>query len=160
MKAGVSLSTGEKSGLGLQIAIELYSCDRQRLDDVEFIRQTMLGAAREAGAQIVTELFHRFSPHGVSGVVIITESHLAIHTWPEHGYAAVDLFTCGDRLASDKAIHHLRKSLKSKRVSSVALCRGPFIVKQIEDPIEPQRKPCVAVKELQETLLEHSDLPG
>ena len=120
----------------------------------------MLGAARVAGAQIVTETFHRFSPHGISGVVIITESHLAIHTWPEHGYAAVDLFTCGERLASDKAIHHLRESLRSKRVSSITLCRGPVIVRQAEGHIGQQHESSVAVKGPHELLFESSDLPG
>ncbi len=146
--------------LGKQIAIELFSCDRQRLDDVDFIRQAMLGAAREAGARIVTETFHRFSPHGISGVVIITESHLAIHTWPEHRYAAVDLFTCGDKLASDKAILYLRESLKSERSSSIALPRGPVIVGHTQDIVERQREPSVAAKETHAILLEPSDLLG
>ena len=124
------------ASLGKQLAIELYCCERDRLDDVEFIRQSMLGAAREAGARIVTEVFHRFSPQGVSGVVIITESHLAIHTWPEHAYAALDLFTCGDLLASDKAVHYLRERLQAKRVTSVTLPRGPRIAGQTEGCIE------------------------
>ena len=131
--------------LGKQIAIELYCCEREKLDDVDFIRQAMLVAAREAGAQIVTEVFHRFSPQGISGVVIITESHMAIHTWPEYEYAAVDLFTCGDTLAADKAVHYLRERLGSKRVSSVAIPRGPYIAKQSEG--HGDRQPCALADE-------------
>jgi len=54
----------------------------------------MLAAAKESGATILGESFHQFSPQGVSGVIIIAESHLTVHTWPEHGYAGADIFTC------------------------------------------------------------------
>jgi S-adenosylmethionine decarboxylase len=110
--------------LGKQIIAELYCCNRQRLDDVDFIRQAMINAAREAGTQIVTETFHRFSPQGVSGAVIITDSHLAIHTWPEHGYAAVDFFTCSETLYSEKAVDYLRDALESQQFSVEELRRG------------------------------------
>jgi S-adenosylmethionine decarboxylase len=110
--------------LGKQIIAELYCCNRQRLDDVDFIRQAMINAARAAGTQIVTETFHRFSPQGVSGAVIIADSHLAIHTWPEHGYAAVDLFTCSETLYSEKAVDYLRDALESQQSSVEELRRG------------------------------------
>jgi len=110
--------------LGKQIIAELYCCNRQRLDDVDFIRQAMINAARAAGTQIVTETFHRFSPQGVSGAVIITDSHLAIHTWPEHGYAAVDFFTCSETLYSEKAVDYLRDALESQQSSVEELRRG------------------------------------
>lgn len=87
----------------------------------------MIGAAREAGARIVTQTFHHFSPYGVSGAVIITDSHLAIHTWPEYGYAAVDLFTCGGVVSSKKAVDYLCDVLNSKQVSVVELHRGPRV---------------------------------
>jgi S-adenosylmethionine decarboxylase len=89
------------SPLGVQILADFHGCDAAALDDVEGVRAAMVEAARRAGATIVSECFHRFSPHGVSGVVVIAESHLAVHTWPEHGYAAVDFFTCGDTLRGD-----------------------------------------------------------
>jgi len=110
--------------LGHQIVAEFYSCDREILNDVEFVRNAMLDAARKSGATIVTETFHHFSPHGVSGAVIIAESHLAIHTWPEYGYAAVDLFTCGDGVSSEVAFSHLRQALGAGHVSTMELHRG------------------------------------
>jgi S-adenosylmethionine decarboxylase len=85
----------ENQALGRHLLIELYSCDRGRLDDLDGVEEALKEAARRAGATIVETVFHRFQPHGVSGVVVIAESHLAIHTWPEYGYAAVDFFTCG-----------------------------------------------------------------
>ena len=81
--------------LGRHLLVELFSCDEEVLDNLEKIEAFMMVAARVSGATIVESVFHRFQPHGISGVVVIAESHLAIHTWPEHGYAAVDFFTCG-----------------------------------------------------------------
>ncbi len=95
----------------------------------------MTGAAREAGARIVTQTFHHFSPYGVSGVVIITDSHLAIHTWPEYGYAAVDLFTCGGAVSSNKAVDFLRDALKSQQLSVVELHRGPRVGVSGAEPV-------------------------
>lgn len=110
--------------LGHQIIAEFYSCNRDSLNDVDFIRTAMVGAAKKAGATIVTETFHHFSPHGVSGAVIIAESHLSIHTWPEYGYAAVDLFTCGDTVSSEAAFNYLREILESSQVSTMEIHRG------------------------------------
>ena len=83
------------SSLGKHLLLELCDSDRALLDDIQYIEQIMVLAAREAGANILGKSFHKFSPKGVTGVVTITESHLCIHTWPEHEYAAVDIFTCG-----------------------------------------------------------------
>lgn len=109
--------------LGVQILADLYQCDAAVLNDPALIQAAMIEAARRSGATIVADCFHRFSPHGVSGVVVIAESHLAIHTWPEHGYAAVDLFTCGERLNADEALRYLAQALGSQRHSQRALQR-------------------------------------
>lgn len=74
---------------------EYRGCPRERLDDLERIEQLMRAAAQAVGATVVDARFHRFTPQGVSGVLLLLESHLSIHTWPEAGYAAVDLYTCG-----------------------------------------------------------------
>ena len=116
--------------LGHQIVAEFYACDSARLNDVGFITEAMLEAARKSGAHIVTQTFHHFSPHGVSGAVIIAESHLAIHTWPEHGYAAVDLFTCGDVVNAEIGFEHLREALKAGHVSTMEIHRGQIDMMQ------------------------------
>jgi len=84
--------------LGRHIIAEFYECDKDILDDVDKIEELMKKASIESGATIVTSTFHRFLPHGVSGAVIVSESHFAIHTWPEYGYASVDIYTCGDHV--------------------------------------------------------------
>jgi S-adenosylmethionine decarboxylase len=91
------------NALGTHLLLELKECNPRFLDDIHYIREAMIGAADEAGATIVGEKFHKFNPIGVTGIIAIAESHLCIHTWPEHGYAAVDIFTCGDVFRPRKA---------------------------------------------------------
>ena len=110
--------------LGVQIIADLYDCDRERLDDAKLVCEVMLEAARRARATIITHNFHRFSPQGVSGVVIIAESHLAIHTWPENNYAAVDLFTCGDIAHAEECFAYLKDMFKSGRSTTTTIQRG------------------------------------
>lgn len=84
----------------------------------------MENAAEEAGATIINSTFHHFSPYGVSGVVVIQESHLAIHTWPEYGYASVDLFTCGDTVNPWVSYQMLKEAFEADHGSAVELSRG------------------------------------
>lgn len=104
--------------------VEFFNCDRERLNDVDFIGKVMHEAAVECGATVVETVFHAFSPHGVSGVVVIAESHLAIHTWPEYGYAAVDLFTCGDTVNPEIAFDYLEKYLCAENYTAMEMRRG------------------------------------
>ena len=110
--------------LGQQLLVELYHCDTMILNDVDMIEAHMMQAAEAAGATIVERTFHHFSPHGVSGVVVIAESHLAIHTWPEYGYAAVDLFTCGDTILPDPCFEYLKEALGAENYSVTEMKRG------------------------------------
>ncbi|AEH51006.1 adenosylmethionine decarboxylase [Pseudothermotoga thermarum] len=115
-----------RKSLGRHLIAEFYDCDRQALDDVNFIEQKMREAAIIAGATIINSSFHRFLPHGVSGVVIISESHLTIHTWPEYGYAAIDLFTCGEDTDPWKAFDFLKDVFKAKRTQVTEHARGDY----------------------------------
>ncbi len=102
--------------LGRQVTVEYHDCNRKVLFSRDKVEQAMLTAARESGATIISSSFHEFTPQGVSGVVIIAESHLTVHAWPEHDYAAVDIFTCGDHQIFDRAVDSLTKAFESKRV--------------------------------------------
>jgi S-adenosylmethionine decarboxylase proenzyme len=112
--------------LGRQILIELYQCDPEVLNSEERIRDILVEATRRSGATIVSHTFHTFSPHGVSGVVVIAESHVAIHTWPEYGYAAVDVFTCGERIDPWTIAEYLQQELHARSSSCMELKRGLF----------------------------------
>lgn len=113
-----------KSFLGKHVLIEFYDCDHDLLKDNDHIEKIMNEAAIIANATIVESVFHTFSPWGISGVVVISESHLTIHTWPEYNYAAVDLFTCGDTLEPEKAFAYLKDQLKSKECEYKSMNRG------------------------------------
>ena len=110
--------------LGQHILVDLYECPADLLNDAEAIEAALLEAAGAAGATILDAMFHRFSPHGVTGVLVIKESHIAIHTWPEFGFAAVDLFTCGDYIDPRQASDLLKTLLQAARASSVEMHRG------------------------------------
>ncbi len=116
--------------LGRHILVEAYDCDPRALDDLRGIQQAMVEAAELTGATVVDVAFRKFEPYGVSGVVVISESHLTIHTWPEFGYAALDLFTCGDRANPWKAFDHMAEFLKSKRITTMEVQRG-FVDPQV-----------------------------
>ena len=112
--------------LGRHILAESFDCDSNILNNLKLVEKYMTEAALECGATVVNKCFHLFNPHGVSGVVIISESHLAIHTWPEYGYAAVDLFTCGEQCDPKVSYEFLkRKSYLMNGNSKIA-----FLVKK------------------------------
>ena len=112
------------NALGKHLLLELKGCNKEVLNDVGFLRGALITAAGEAGAIVLGESFHQFNPQGVSGVVIIAESHLCIHTWPEYGYAAVDIFTCGNSVQPEKAAEILMGKLGSKSHSIMEIERG------------------------------------
>ena len=114
----------EEDPLGEHYIIELYKCNPGILDNLEVISETLLDAAKQAGATIIDDRFHKFSPQGVSGVVVIAESHLSIHTWPELGYAALDLFTCSHDLDIQAAIAMLKRVFESEDVDVKYIKRG------------------------------------
>lgn len=124
--------------LGQHMLVEFYNCNQQILDDVAAIEQHMNEAARVCGATIVQSTFHRFQPYGVSGVVVISESHLAIHTWPEYGYASVDLYTCGEEIQPHQAYEYLKAVFESKETEVQTLKRGhlDFIKARLEKAVQ------------------------
>ena len=101
--------------VGKHCILELYDCDHAKLDDEAFLRDTITTAAKSAGATLLNLITHRFEPQGVTGLALLAESHISIHTWPENGYAAVDVFTCGDHTMPERACDVLRCALGAKR---------------------------------------------
>ncbi len=112
------------NALGTQLLLELKGCNRVKLNDLGFIRNCLLSAAESVGATILSESFHQFSPQGVTGIVAIAESHFSIHTWPEYGYAAADIFTCGVSFQPDRAAALIVKALEAEEPTIIELKRG------------------------------------
>ena len=110
-------TSGATDMVGKHCILELYDCDTSKLDDEIFIRSAMTHAAERAGATLLNLITHQFEPQGITGLALLAESHISIHTWPEAGYAAVDVFTCGDHTMPEKACDVLSEELGSSRQS-------------------------------------------
>lgn len=110
--------------MGRHVISELWGCNTEKLNDMKFIEETFVDAALRSGAEVREVAFHKFAPHGVSGVVIISESHLTIHSFPEHGYASIDVYTCGDRIDPNVAANFIAEALEADTRENVELPRG------------------------------------
>ncbi len=111
--------------LGKHMTVEYYECDADTLSDPRMVEDAFLRAARDSGATVIGSSFHRFDPQGVSGFVVIAESHFSVHAWPEFDYAAVDIFTCGESIDFQVAAQSLKKFLKAgEMVISAVMNRG------------------------------------
>jgi len=104
--------------------VDLYGCEAEVLNDPARLQASLRELAKDLGCTIIKELFHSFAPCGVSGVIVIAESHLAIHTWPEHGFAAVDLFTCNSSTELHTLATRLSKELGAKSCDFEEKARG------------------------------------
>ena len=118
--------------LGKHLIIELFHCDSGILNDLKALEYQLLEAVRISGATIIKPFFHQFSPHGITGVVVVAESHFAIHTWPEYGYCALDIFTCGEQIKAQDALEYLKKNLRAESVSVMETKRGVLDLPQSE----------------------------
>jgi S-adenosylmethionine decarboxylase len=110
--------------LGKHILAEFTDCDKTILNDLDAIKNLLTEAARQSGATIVETVFHEYNPHGLSGVIVIAESHISIHTWPEYGYASVDFYTCGERVNPHKGCDYLKTGLKCNSLFKREFDRG------------------------------------
>jgi len=110
--------------LGRHALLDLHGCDPELLKDTRFLQDLFKQTAVDLSCTVIEEVFHTFSPYGVSGVVVIAESHLAIHTWPEHGYAAVDLFTCNETTELARLAEILKQRMGASEIRYREEARG------------------------------------
>lgn len=113
------------ANIGTHCILELYGCPTDLLNDEQFVRQAVRDATEHGFATLMGEVAHKFHPQGVTALGLLSESHISIHTWPEHGYAAADVFTCGDRANPQRACNFLLKAFGATRHSLTKLVRGP-----------------------------------
>lgn len=128
---------GEVDYLGRQVTVDFFDCDKALLNDHVQIQKLMEGAAKAAKATVVKSLFHQFNPYGVSGVIVISESHLAIHTWPEYGFASIDVFTCGPVVDPRVCQRYLARALKSSRSEYHEFKRGVLRIEGLSHKAVP-----------------------
>ena len=125
--------------LGKHLIIELFQCDSTLLNDVKTLEHHLLAAVQLSGATVIQPFFHQFSPHGITGVVVVAESHFALHTWPEYGYCAVDIFTCGDTVNGQVALDYLKENLGAANTSVMEIKRGVLDLPQSEIRHKPDQ---------------------
>ena len=116
-KTTENLNTIPSGNSGRHCILELYQCDNAKLNDEAFVRTTITSSAKIAGATLINLVTHSFKPQGVTGLALLAESHISIHTWPEIGYAAIDVFTCGDHTMPEKACKLLFTDFLAKHFS-------------------------------------------
>jgi len=121
-----SLSNDEKLiHQSKHLLLELYRCDREKLNDESFLRCTLNKAAKIAKATVLNLISHKFEPQGVTAIALLAESHISIHTWPESNYSAVDIFTCGQNMMPELASQYLIQSLRAEEHSLRIIERNP-----------------------------------
>lgn len=118
-------SDGPHSSHGIHIAMECAGCKSELLENAELLKKTMISCAEEAGATVVDSMIHSYNPAGLSGVVVIAESHLAIHTWPKIGYASFDIYTCGRRELAEEIAQRLEDAFEAKEMTRKVFERRP-----------------------------------
>ncbi len=122
--------------LGNHLIIEMYECNREHINDAHKVEEALVNAVNISGAKMVESVIHQFNPHGISGVIVIEESHFSVHTWPEYGYCALDIFTCGEEIDYYSALQYLKKEFKAKNLSVTEMKRG-----MLDLPIKLLHKP-------------------
>ena len=122
--------------LGNHLIIELYECHRDVINDAQMVEEKLKEAVRVSGANMVQSVIHEFNPHGISGVIVIEESHFSVHTWPEYGYCALDIFTCGDEIDYHSALQYLKSEFQAQSMSVTELKRG-----MLDLPVKLLHKP-------------------
>ena len=113
------------ANIGTHCIVELYGCPRELLNDEQFVKNAVREATSHGLATLMGEVSHQFQPHGITVLGLLAESHIAVHTWPEHGYVAADVFTCGETANPQKACTYLINAFRAGRHSLTKLVRGP-----------------------------------
>jgi len=116
--------TGSTPRFGDHYLVDLHDCDPELIAIAKTTEEALLSAATRCGSTIIEHHFHQFSPHGVSGVILIAESHFSVHTWPEDGFVAVDIFTSGEVMKPEVAIRILEEAFSAGRVNIMKVARG------------------------------------
>ncbi|MBU5265606.1 adenosylmethionine decarboxylase [Virgibacillus proomii] len=115
--------------MGRHVIAELWQCNVNKLNNIDILEQVFVEAALKSGAEIREVTFHKFAPIGISGVVIISESHLTVHSFPEHGYASIDVYTCGSMIDPHIAVQYIITALEANHVEKLEIPRGVGVLR-------------------------------
>lgn len=121
-----TLGESSLAPVGSHCILELFGCPGALLNDLEFIQIAVQKAAQSANTTLLKEVSYQFKPHGVTALALLSESHISIHSWPESGYMAVDVFTCGTHTKPERACQSLIEAFQASNHSLITLHRGQF----------------------------------
>jgi len=110
--------------LGRHLIVELYGCDYDRINNLEYVENTLKEATKLGNMHMVNSFFHKFGEVGVSGVIVIEESHISMHSWPEFKYLALDIFACGENVDIEKSLSFLLRKFEASKYSASEIKRG------------------------------------
>ncbi|MFC4776442.1 adenosylmethionine decarboxylase [Paenibacillus sp. GCM10023252] len=122
----------EYSTFGRHVAVDTWGVDFDLINSAEFLQAHMVEAAEACGATVLSVQAKQFEPHGATVLVLLSESHLSIHTYPEKGFAALDCYTCGETVDPQLAIDYMLAVLKPKTTYAKKLMRGMGELQVIE----------------------------
>ena len=112
--------------MGKHIMVDMYGCSARNLENADLIKETSLHAIEEAAMNLVNFTCHRSQPYGMTALTVTVEGHLAIHTYPQLGYAAIDVFTCSDYSSPEAVVSVLKRWLKPEKTKMTSIKRGDF----------------------------------
>lgn len=115
------------SPTGIHYLLSFFGCDAKQIDSTKFWKKILSESVSKTDMKIIGSIFHRFTPHGITGLLLLSSSHLSIHTWPEYGYVACDLFSCSKKGNNEKVINSLLKNIKHTKYEIRKLKRGYVI---------------------------------
>ena len=109
---------------GVHYLIGFFDCDSGQIDSIEFWEKVLSESLRNTSISILDKHFYKFDPQGVTGFLLLSASHISIHTWPEYGYVACDLFSCSGAEETKNVVDYLVNNIKNSRVEIQEICRG------------------------------------
>lgn len=118
--------------LGRHVILEMWGCCKDITNNVDVVKEILIKATEATNATLVDIVCHRFNPHGITGVAILAESHISVHTWPEYGYTAADIFICGNTVDPLNAASYMAQAFHAKETSTLELKRGDFLSKEMQ----------------------------
>ena len=117
----------ESKIMGGHYLLDFFGCDAEQLNSMEFWQENLPKAANAAEMKILNSHFHKFEPYGITGFLLLSTSHISVHTWPEHQYAACDVFSCSSDKYTIKAVNFLKKIIRYKKCKTEYLDRGCLV---------------------------------
>lgn len=113
---------------GVHYLLEFFGCMKEQLDSLPFWRKLLSKAIADSGITVLNKHFYRFSPHGITGYMLLSASHISIHTWPEYAYVTCDIFSCGGDVETEDIVKHIKSELRHEKIKMRRLKRGFRVV--------------------------------